>query len=189
MDIFVQCNFRAYKYPKSRCQEDRSRLIPVVPSKRTRGNRHKLKHRIFHLSIRKKACLLWGWQNSETGSPEKLWSLLLQRHSKPTQTWSCATCCRWALCVGQISVEVWGLRGLVTKGDGWPCLMPSSHITFALALQLLSHLAHCLSCLTSMSCYSPVRWGRRAHLAESFSFLLQKLTFLSYFRLVTSGTC
>lgn len=44
-------------YLKSRSQEDGSRLISVVPSNRTSGNRHKLKHRIFHLSMREKKCL------------------------------------------------------------------------------------------------------------------------------------
>jgi len=30
------------------------------------------------------------WQSSGTGCPERLWSLLLWRHSKPTWTFSCA---------------------------------------------------------------------------------------------------
>ena len=46
-------HMNAYKYLKAGYQEDGARLFSVVPSNRTRGNRHKWKHRKFQVNEEK----------------------------------------------------------------------------------------------------------------------------------------
>lgn len=48
-----------YKCIKGGCQIDGVRLFPVVPSNKTRGNRHKLEHRKFHTNVWKSFITLW----------------------------------------------------------------------------------------------------------------------------------
>jgi len=43
----------AYKYLKGGCQEGGARLFSVVPSDRTRGKKHTLKHKKFRVNVRK----------------------------------------------------------------------------------------------------------------------------------------
>jgi len=55
----------SYKYLKRGCQEYEAKLFSESIN-RTRGNRHKLKHRKFHLNTRKKFFTLrvaehWNW--------------------------------------------------------------------------------------------------------------------------------
>jgi len=48
----------AFKHLKGGCQEDGAKLFSAVPSNRTRGNGHKVKHRKICLKMRKNFCLL-----------------------------------------------------------------------------------------------------------------------------------
>lgn len=43
----------AYKYLRGSCQKDGGKLFSLMPIDRTRGNVHKLEHRMFHQNARK----------------------------------------------------------------------------------------------------------------------------------------
>jgi len=67
-----------YKYLKGRSQVDGARLFLVMPSDRTRDNRHKLEHRKLHTNVKRnffpvRVTEHWnrlaqrGWGNSFSG--------------------------------------------------------------------------------------------------------------------------
>jgi len=82
----------AYKYLQGGCQEDEARLFSVVPSNRTRGNRHKLKLKKIQLNMRKNFFPLKVTEHRNR-FPRELWFLLLWRYSRPPWPRSCAACC------------------------------------------------------------------------------------------------
>ena len=100
----------------------------VVPSDRTRGNGHKMKHRKFHLNTRKNFFTL---RVTGTGCPEELWHLLPWTYSKPTWTQSCVACSRWPWFSTSVVLDNLQ-RSLPTPTMLWFCDFSSFQNTFLL---------------------------------------------------------
>ena len=98
---------------KGGCKE--VRLFSVVPH-RTRGNRHKLKHRRFPLNLREH----FFTRSTSTGFPERLWSLHPWRYSKPVWTWSWTTGSRWPCLIKGVGPDDLQ-RSLPTSVSLWFC--------------------------------------------------------------------
>lgn len=76
-------------------QRRQSQALSSVPRDKTRGNRHKMKHKRFFLNIRN-VFSLWGWWGTASGCPGG-WVLPPCWHARAIWTWS------WAGRLGQMT--------------------------------------------------------------------------------------
>jgi len=79
----------AYKYLMAESQVDGAKQFSVVPTTRQRAMDINW-NRINSMWTWRKDSLLWEWQSTGASCPERLWSSLLWRYSKPTRALSFA---------------------------------------------------------------------------------------------------
>jgi len=91
----------------------------VVCSDRTRSNSLKLEHKKFVLMCRRISLWLWWWSTG-TGSPERMWSLLLWKYSRPIWTPTCVTWYRVPALAGGLEIDDL-LKSLPTPAILWFC--------------------------------------------------------------------
>lgn len=130
-------------------KKTKARLFSVLPSEKTRGNDHKLKHGRFPLNIRKHFFLRWGWLSRGTGCPERWWNLYSSGYG-----------------LGQVSLgsSAWagGLDKMTSRGSFQTqtvCdsvtltyfLCSSQVMTFMLTYHPHSHLRSCSNFLSDFS--------------------------------------
>lgn len=72
-------------------QRRQSQAFSSVPRDKTRGNRHKIKHRRVCLNF----FALWGWSGTATSCPGRWWVLPPCRYSRAIRTWSWASGSKW----------------------------------------------------------------------------------------------
>lgn len=132
-----------YKYLQEGCKADGARLLSVMPSARARGHGHKLKHR-GPLWTSGNTFSLWRWPSTDTGWPERWWSLHPWRYSNAV----------WA--------EFW------VSGCGWPCLITAGYARWP--LEFPSHLSQ--SVILWRHLPTSVQASRRALPSSNANFYL-----------------
>jgi len=108
-----------YKYLKCGRQLDETRLFSVVCSDGTWSDGQKTEYWKFHINMGKNFFTVAD--STETGFPEKLWSLLLWRYSRPIWTPTPVTCHRKPALVGD-----WTLWSLEVPSNPCKSVIPLS---------------------------------------------------------------